>query len=324
MPKPATPQQRRDPRIARWIARKLATQSLRAPSLIITVWGDAVLPHGGAALLPGLIEILAAFGLNERHVRTSMYRLVQQGWLTATPVGRRSLYALTADGARRFAEARRRIYAMPAVEWDESWELVIADGLSGAERRQLATELHWAGLGDFGNGVFARPMQPESPVRRIVEARGVAGDVAIVRANDLPDAGGRTLASMVDKAWDLDGVATQYRRVLQRFGTVIERFREQDDARHDPLQCFVVRTLLIHAYRRALLRDPRLPASLLPLDWPGAAAYALCRDFYRLTHRAAERYLAATLESEDGPLPPADAAFYQRFEGLPTDARIEV
>ena len=47
-----------------------------------------------------------------------------------------------------------------------------------------------------------------------------------------------------------------------------------------------MRTLLIHEYRRVLLRDPRLPAALLPLDWPGAAAFALCRDFYRLTHRA--------------------------------------
>jgi phenylacetic acid degradation operon negative regulatory protein len=72
----------------------------------------------------------------------------------------------------------------------------------------------------------------------------------------------------------------------------------------------VVRTLLIHAYRRVLLRDPRLPATLLPLDWPGAAAYALCRDFYRLTHRAAERHLLATLQDASGTLPPASAAFH--------------
>jgi len=97
---------------------------------------------------------------------------------------------------------------------------------------------------------------------------------------------------------------------------VIERFREQDESAHDPEQCFVVRTLLIHAYRRVLLRDPQLPAALLPLDWPGAAAYALCRDFYRLTHRSAERHLTATLQGERGTLPPATAAFYRRFGGL--------
>ena len=90
-------------------------------------------------------------------------------------------------------------------------------------------------------------------------------------------------------------LAADYRRFLQRFGAVIDRFRAADEGAHDPQQCFVVRTLLIHAYRRVLLRDPLLPASLLPLDWPGAAAYALCRDFYQLTHRCAERHLAATL-----------------------------
>ena len=78
-----------------------------------------------------------------------------------------------------------------------------------------------------------------------------------------------------------------------------------------------MRTLLIHAYRRVLLRDPLLPPALLPLDWPGAAAYALCRDFYRLTHRAAERHLAATLSEPGDPWPPADDAFYLRFDGLP-------
>jgi phenylacetic acid degradation operon negative regulatory protein len=80
-----------------------------------------------------------------------------------------------------------------------------------------------------------------------------------------------------------------------------------------------VRTLLIHAYRRVLLRDPLLPPALLPLDWPGAAAYALCRDFYRLTHRDAERHLAATLTEPGDSWPPGDDAFYRRFEGLPRD-----
>ena len=85
---------------------------------------------------------------------------------------------------------------------------------------------------------------------------------------------------------------------------------------HDPAQCFIVRTLLIHAFRRVMLRDPLLPPVLLPLDWPGAAAYALCRDFYRLTHRCAEQHLLATLRGNGERLPPANAAFYARFEGL--------
>jgi phenylacetic acid degradation operon negative regulatory protein len=64
------------------------------------------------------------------------------------------------------------------------------------------------------------------------------------------------------------------------------------------------------------LHDPRLPAELLPADWPGPAAYVLCRNFYRRTHTCAEQHLAATLETGRGALPPAAPYFYERFGGL--------
>ncbi len=70
-----------DPQVRRWIRRQLATAPPRAPSLIITVWGDAIAPHGGAVMLAGLIALLAPFGINERLVRTSVFRLAREGWL---------------------------------------------------------------------------------------------------------------------------------------------------------------------------------------------------------------------------------------------------
>ncbi|MCC6194459.1 MAG: phenylacetic acid degradation operon negative regulatory protein PaaX, partial [Burkholderiales bacterium] len=146
----------------------------------------------------------------------------------------------------------------------------------------------------------------------VLATAGVAGPAVVATAGDHP--GQRPLAQVGDGAGDWAALAADYRRFLARFGAVIERFR--DDGEHDSAQSFMVRTLLIHAYRRVLLRDPLLPASLLPLDWPGAAAYALCRDFYRLTHRAAERHLAATLGTDSTAWPPANAAFYARFGGL--------
>ena len=307
---------RPDPHVRRWIAHQIARAPPRAPSLIITVWGDAIAPHGGAVVLPGLIRLLAPFGVNERLVRTSVFRLARQGWLEARPLGRRSLYSLTPDGARRFAGAQGRIYTAPDDRWDGAWELVLADGLTPDERRALAVELHWAGFGDFGPGILARPARDGSTVAGLLQALGCADRVVAARASDAAAGGGQTLASCVPRAWDLAGVAALYRDLLQRFGTVIERFRARGEGSRDPEQCFVVRTLLIHAYRRARLRDPQLPPALLPLDWPGAAAFALCRDFYRLTHRDAERHLMATLEGERGPLLPAGAAFARRFGGL--------
>jgi len=305
-----------DPHVRSWIRRELAAAPPRAPSFIITVWGDSIAPHGGAVMLAGLIDLLGPFGINSRLVRTSVFRLARQGWLTAKPVGRESLYRLTRDGARRFEQAYRRIYAASVERWDDTWEIVIADGATPKQRRRLRQELGWEGFGTLAAGVHARPAQSPSAVPRIAAALHVADRIVAARAVDDAALGGRSLAAAVPQAWDLAAVAAEYRRFLARFGGVIQRFRRADDDGHDPAQSFMVRTLLIHAYRRVLLRDPRLPAALLPLDWPGPAAYALCRDFYRLTHRAAERHLTATLRNDRGTLPRASDAFHRRFGGL--------
>jgi phenylacetic acid degradation operon negative regulatory protein len=122
------------------------------------------------------------------------------------------------------------------------------------------------------------------------------------------------LESLLRQYWDLKSLDAGYRRFIGRFRRVVELFR--DDPLPDPGQCFVVRTLLIHEYRRVTLHDPQLPPAMLPPRWRARDAYALCRDFYRLTHRCAEQHLAATLESASGPLPPAAPYFYQRFGGL--------
>jgi phenylacetic acid degradation operon negative regulatory protein len=305
-----------NPHVGRWIRRELAAAPPRASSLIITVWGDAIAPHGGAVLLGGLFELLAPFGINERLVRTSVFRLARERWLAAKPVGRKSLYRLTRDGARRFEQAYRRIYDTPVERWDASWEVVVAERPSASERRALRKELGWEGFGTIAPDVFVRPGRAPSAIARIAAALGLTGKIAVVRAFDDAALGGETLASAVPRAWDLEGIAADYRRFIARFGGVIQRFRSSDDDAHDPAQSFIVRTLLIHEYRRVLLRDPQLPASLLPLDWPGAAAHALCRDFYRLTHRAAERHLLATLSTDRGTLPPASRGFYRRFGGL--------
>src|SRR5258708_6864968 len=102
-----------DAAIASWVKRWLKADPPRAKSLIVTVWGDALAPHGGMVWLAGLIRLMAPFGINERLVRTSVFRLAQDGWLAAATHGRMSRYRLTRDGKRRFDDAYRRIYTRP-------------------------------------------------------------------------------------------------------------------------------------------------------------------------------------------------------------------
>jgi phenylacetic acid degradation operon negative regulatory protein len=309
---------RADPRIGRWIRRELVLAPPRAKSLIVTVWGDSIAPRGGAVWLSGLMALLEPFGINERLVRTSVYRLAKEGWLIARQEGRRSLYRLTRQGERRFEHAYRRIYMPPAADpWDGSWHLVIAPPAAIAEstRRELRKELEWDGFGVVGPGLFARPASPagESGLRETTRALGVAGNVAVVTAQALPGGVG-SIAMLTKECWDLKSIAGDYRGFIARFRGVARALGSGADP--SPQQCFVLRTLLIHEFRRVTLHDPQLPAELLPSDWPEAGAYALCRDLYRLTHERAERFLAATLAGSREGSGSAAPSFERRFGGL--------
>jgi phenylacetic acid degradation operon negative regulatory protein len=83
-----------------------------------------------------------------------------------------------------------------------------------------------------------------------------------------------------------------------------------------PEAAFLIRTLLIHEYRKVHLQDPLLPPALLPPEWVGAAAYELSKRLYSAVFHAAERYLSATASTMAEPLPAADASAYARFAGL--------
>jgi len=83
-----------------------------------------------------------------------------------------------------------------------------------------------------------------------------------------------------------------------------------------PRIAFQVRTLMLQEYRKILLRDPLLPAELLPQAWHGVPAYQLCRNLYRKVCSAADEYLSEMMETAEGPLPPPSPEFFRRFGGL--------
>ena len=303
--------------MARWIGRALAAAPPKAKSLVVTVWGDSIAPHGGAVWLSALIGLLAPFGINERLVRTSVYRLAQEGWLAARQDGRRSVYRLTRQGQRRFEHAYRRIYAPPATDpWDGAWHLVIAPPatIDESSRRELRKELSWDGFGVLGPGLFTRPARPgnEAELTETTRALGIDRRIAVVATRALAHGAG-SIAALTRDCWDLKGVAAAYRGFVARFRGVARALGQGADP--TPQQCFVLRTLLIHEFRRVTLHDPQLPAELLPSNWPEAAAYALCRDLYRLTHERAERHLSVMLEDSRGARSAAPY-FYKRFGGL--------
>ena len=300
---------------AELVARFHRQRPLRAGSLIVTLFGDSLLPRGGAIALSSLIELAAPFGLNERLVRTASARLAQEGWLAARRVGKRSEYRLTEDGRVQFAEATERIYGEGGANASGRWTLVVVPALPAAQRQRLRRELAWQGYGELSSGVFAHPEVRARDGARASRGRAVGGQPTwptgtLVFDADL--AAPATAAMLIARGWDLQALALRYRAFAARFDRVLAALREPPD----PQTGFVLRTLLIHEYRRLHLRDPLLPERSLPPEWPGTRAALLCRALYTAVFAASETHLSRVGMQLCGALPAADPAVLERFGGI--------
>lgn len=290
---------------------------LKAGSLIISVFGDAVAPRGGRIWLGSLITLLAPLGLNERLVRTSVFRLSREEWLVAKPLGRRSDYMLSPSGEKRVAEATRHIYSSTTPFWDRRWRLIMTVGyLTTKDRERLRKSLIWQGFGMLSNHCFIHPSADLMEAFDALVAEGLANLIGklkpLVAADPASFANAASDKDMVRSAWDLDHLALVYREFVQRYDPILQAYRQDPESTSDE-DAFLLRVLLIHDYRRLLLRDPTLPDVLLPSGWPGQKARLLCNELYQRLLPASERHLDRHFQLADGRTPSSSEWLPERF-----------
>ena len=117
----------------------------RLPSLVITIFGDAVAPRGGSVWLGTLARRVEALGIGEGALRTAMSRLTADGWLLRSRAGRNSFYRLAPKGRRTFEVATEHIYNPPDLPW--TGRLRAALLTPGTDREAAGAALAAAGYG---------------------------------------------------------------------------------------------------------------------------------------------------------------------------------
>jgi phenylacetic acid degradation operon negative regulatory protein len=279
------------------IIEQLKREPSRTGSIVITVFGDAIVPRGGVVWLGTLLEFFKTLEIDSGVVRTAMSRLAADGWLERSKVGRNSFYRLVKKGRQTFDAATQHIYDPPPSDWTGRFELLLIG--NGEDREASREALKNAGFGSPLPGVWVAPSGAPIPE----EATG-----AIRLEVSAEDDSGRRLLS---ESWPLHRTADAYLKFMKTFeplrGWIDRRARLSD------IDAFTARILLIHHYRRVVLRDPLLPTALLPEDWPGRAARNLCGEIYRGLLPASEQWLDRSGLNETGPLPPAGPELARRF-----------
>jgi phenylacetic acid degradation operon negative regulatory protein len=287
---------------------------LRGGSLIITLFGDSISQHGNSVWLGSIIKSLEAFGLNSRLIRTAVHRLSQEDWLTSKQVGRRSYYSFTQAGLRRYEKAATRIYAGGPHGWDGAWTLVICNKLQDEGRERLRKELSWLGYGEISNSMLLHAGGERGGLSETLRDLGLTDSVVVMDANTAGISSEVALRQLAQESWPLQELAQRYQDFLLRFRPLLKSVQSAKSLSAE--QAFQLRTLLVHEYRRILLRDSDLPAQLLPSNWAGHEALQLVASIYRLVEPIAESYLENSMETAGGFLPGASPSYRRRFGGL--------
>ncbi len=270
--------------IDRHVARLHGNGRLRVWSLIITFFGDAVALRGGRVALSTVRDAMGLLNIEPGAVRTALSRLAGEGWVEREREGRLSFYKLTDQGLAAFDEPTRRIYAGGARDWDGEWTVAI-------ETHETSTRLGEQGFVALGGKAWLRVGGDQY---------GLHDDLLVISGK------GRGLPAPLLSLWKLDEHAAHYSAFIDNW----QGFAAPEN--FAPGDAMAARILLIHDWRRIVLRDPALPDVMLPADWIGHKARKLVRQTYHDLLETSENWL------NDNGLPDQTrpGAMQQRFNML--------
>jgi phenylacetic acid degradation operon negative regulatory protein len=285
-----------------------------ARTLLVTVFGDGVEPHGGEVWAGSLLRLVEPLSINERLVRTSLNRLVGEGFLVTRRHGKRSFYSVTPMARREVRQAERHIYHPRGDPWDGRWTVVVnTSAVAPPARAAVRQHLSRLGFSALSPSVHITPFDRTDALRQVLEDLGLGSQLAVFRGAVPPTTGldDVDLAGLLST--DLKALEPAWRKFLRRFRPLAEAAGEGDGAGVEPESAFLAQTLLIHNYRRIVLKEPELPAGLWPPTWIGDAAYDVAARCYHALAGPAEAHLLAVCEAGGAPLLPLDPEYTARY-----------
>jgi len=220
----------------------------RVWSLLVSVFGDLAQHEGAGIDGPVLSAIMARMGVKSEATRVALHRLRKDGWIASEKVGRTSRHRLTVYGRSETIAASGRIYAETQYA-PEEWEIVITDG--DEDRASLRSKGFVPVLPRVYLGTPALHA-PENALR-------------LTGASTVPD----WIKSQVAP----DSLHQDYKKLRGILETTSRALPETQSLQ--PLDIAVLRCLIVHNWRRLVLKQPDLPNALFPDDWEEVRCRAL-------------------------------------------------
>lgn len=265
---------------------------VHARSALFDLYGDHLRSRGDRAPVASLVRILTPLGVTPPAARTAISRMVRQGWLVPEQVAGGRGYALTSRARARLDEAATRIYRTGDGGWRGSWDLVVLTATPPRPARErIRSALSFLGYAPLGDGTWISPFRsPE--VESLLAAESVEGTRFEAYDGDP--------VALAARVWDLDTLGRAYAAWHEEARALVaapHRVLDLEGLAEDE-QAFVVRSQLVHEWRKFLFSDPGLPVELLPPDWPGHAAARFFDEEAARLLPAASRFVDRCLDPD--------------------------
>lgn len=289
-----------------FIQQAVTAMPISGTSLIASLYGDALLQRGGEVWLGSVAALLEGLGFGERFVRTALFRLNKEEWLDVVRIGRRSFYRLSDKGLRLTRRAEHKIYRASAPEWDGTWLLLLSEGLEKSTLAEVKKQLLWQGFGALAPSLLASPSQKLADVQSLLHEAGVAENVICFEAHSPLALSRAALRARVEECWHLTDQNAMYETFITLFRPLLPLLRDCEPAELTPERSFQIQLLLIHFYRRVVLKDPLLPEELLPRTGPGKPRASCASIFINALPPARWRLSARRAKARWGNFPRRD------------------
>lgn len=224
----------------------------RVWSLMVSLFGDLAQDAGSQIAGPRLSAIMTLLDVRPEAARVALHRLRNDDWITSQKSGRTSLHSLTAKGRAESAAASPRIYADPNVK-DQDWQCLLLPQADPDRANSLAAE----GFTALTPRLFFGPDALQAPA-----------DSLPLSASSVPE---WLQAQLEPKA-----LKDSYAALLEALDALMQRLPPADDL--DPIRIAVLRCLIVHNWRRLVLKHPALPSPLVSPDWVGLHCHQRVHD----------------------------------------------
>lgn len=272
-------------------------KGIQPGALIVTIYGLYAREVGGSLSISSLIKLMAAVGVDEPAVRSSISRLKRRGILVPDRVGGAAGYALSDRARAILLEGDRRIFERPRADAGDGWLIAIfsVPESEREKRHQLRSRLSWLGFGMVASGVWIAPVHVEREARDALASTALSDYVDLFRAEYVAF---RPEPEQVASWWDLDGLERMYEDFVAEYGPVLARWRRR--RRDDDEVAFADYARVVTHWRRLPYLDPGLPLDLLPVNWRGFRAADIFFALHELLAPAAHRHVETLTAAQPG------------------------